>query len=133
LPPFECEYIGGLAFLRAGRELEAARWLRSASAAHKWPARGLVDAPLAIALQRQGKSAEAGALLRQSDQQIEIWINEAVDLDSEERKLPWFLLVEALAMHRDATHELKGTWIDNRPQIKALRTVAIGKLDDTAK
>lgn len=131
-PPFECEYICGLAFLRAGRYLEAARWLRSA-AAREWPARGIVDAPLAIAHQRQGKSTEARDLLRHSDQQIEVWMNEAVDLDSVERKLPWFYLVEALAMHRDATNELKGTWIDTRPQIEALRTVAIGKLDGTSK
>jgi hypothetical protein len=133
VPPFECEYISGMAFLRAGRELEAVRWLRSAAAAREWPARGLVDNPLAIAYQRQGKSSEASDSLRHSDQQIELWLEEAVRLDPEERKLPWYFLVEALAMHRDATQELKGTLIDNRPQIEAIRAEAFGNLDGTDK
>jgi hypothetical protein len=122
-----------LAFLRAGRESEATRFFRSAAAAREWPVRGIVDAPLAIAQHRQGKSAEASAMLRQSDQQIEDWFKEAVDFDNADRKLPSSFLAEALSLHCDATYELEGTWIDVRPQIEALRNAAIGKLDGTAK
>jgi serine/threonine protein kinase len=132
LPPIECEYICGLAFLRAGRHSEAVRWLRSA-AAREWPARGLVDAPLAIALEQEGKSSEARELLNHSKLRIQDWMDQAMDIDSINRKLPWFYLAEAIAVHREATYQLLGTRVDSQPQIAALRTAAIRKLDAMAK
>jgi hypothetical protein len=133
LPPFECEYICGLAFLRTGREPEAIRWLRSAGAAREWPARGMVDAPLAIALQRLGKTPEAEEVLGKSDRQIEAWLKEASDPDSDARRFPWFYLAEALALHRDATHGLKAIWIDNQPRIEMLRAAGVAKLASTTE
>jgi hypothetical protein len=132
VPPFESQYICGLAFLRAGRDLEALRWLRLA-AAPQWPAQGLVDAPLAIALEQLGKSSEAIALISHSTQQIQDWMDHAMDIDSLSHKLPWYCLAEAIAMHRDASHQLHGEWIDSPSQIAALRSAAIRKLDSTAR
>ena len=132
LPPFECQYICGLAFLRAGRDLEAVRCLRSA-ASREWPARGLVDAPLAIALQHQGGSPEVPALLSHSEQQIKDWIDQAMDIDTVDRKLPWFYLAEAIAVYSDATHQLHGISMDNQSQIAALRTAGIRKLNTAGK
>lgn len=132
LPPFESQYICGLAFLRAGREFEAVRWLRSA-AAREWPARSLVDAPLAIALSGQGNQTDALALLEESKRQIDDWVGHAIDIDFVGRKLPWYYLAESIAVNREATHKLYGMWIDIQPQISALRTTAMRKLDASLK
>ena len=136
LPPFECEYLCGMALLRAGRNSEATRWFRSAARqwpAREWPARGLVDAPLAIALEQQGKTSEAMALLGQSNMQIQDWIDQAMDSDSNNRKLQWFYLAEAIAIYGDATQQLLGSRSDSQQQIAELRTAAIHKLDASAK
>ena len=132
LPPFESQYICGLAFLRAGREFEAVRWFRSA-AAREWPARSLVDAPLAIALSGQGNQTDALALLEESKRQIDDWVGHAIDIDSVGRKLPWYYLAESIAVNREATHKVYGMWIDIQPQISALRITAMRKLDASLK
>jgi hypothetical protein len=63
----------------------------------------LVDAPLAIALEQEGKSSEARELLNHSKLRIQDWMDQAMDIDSINRKLPWFNLAEAIAVHREAT------------------------------
>ncbi len=96
-------------------------------------ARGLVDAPLAIALQHQGGSSDVPALLSLSEQQIKDWIDQAMDIDTVDRKLPWFYLAEAIAVYSDATYQLHGISMDNQSQIAALRTVGIRKLNTAGK
>jgi hypothetical protein len=42
----------------------------------------LVDAPLAIALEQEGKSSEARELLNHSKLRIQDWMDQAMDIDS---------------------------------------------------
>jgi hypothetical protein len=40
-------------------------------------------------------------------------MDQAMDIDSINRKSPWFNLAEAIAVHREATYQLLGTRVDN--------------------
>lgn len=67
-----------------------------------------VDAPLAIALSGQGNQTDPLALLEESKRQIDDWVGYAIDIDSVGRKLPWYYLVESIAVNRQATHKVYG-------------------------
>ncbi|QDV24681.1 serine/threonine protein kinase [Aureliella helgolandensis] len=127
-PPFVCDYIFGLAHLRAGHFEEATSWLRSAGNAKDWPSRGLVDAPLAIALNSIGSKEEAMSALDRSNRTIKSWINEALEAASNDPKVPWFDLVEGLVLNRDANLQLENVPPDLRLQIDAIRSKAIAKI-----
>jgi hypothetical protein len=149
LPPYVREYITGLAHLRTASLQVAEERLRAAERAREWPARGLVDAPLAIALRRLGRNAEAEIALERADRTIERWIDELIERPLEDsptgnsqhvsekftrgsfnrNRIPWQDFAEALVLHREATLEIKGRLPDLELQLDAVRAAAFAKLN----
>lgn len=128
LPPFVCDYISALAHLRAESNQVAAARFRTAENVRDWPARGIVDAPLAIALHRQGRIAEAQVALERSDETVAHWIAESSEMSTNRPSIPWHDFAEALVLHREATLQIKGTLPDFESQLEELRAKAVAKL-----
>jgi eukaryotic-like serine/threonine-protein kinase len=132
VPLFESQFICGLAYLREGYNQEAAKRFRLAFGAPDWHARGIVEAPLAIAYHRLEREQEAASAFKRSKQQMQSWIADAASAHADSRKLPWFSLVESLALYQEAAIELQHTLEDIRPQIESLNAAGLAKLNASA-
>lgn len=100
------DYITGLTLLRAGDDASAIERLRHAAQDPRWPARGLVNSPLAIALYRSERIDEARQALARADESLMEF--RGVFSDGSAHVAPWFDLVEMLAFRQEATVLITG-------------------------
>lgn len=102
LPNPLCQYITGLANLRAGRIPTAIKRLSEATS-QAWPGDDLVHAPLAIAYLKSHRIQDALASLERSQQAFQEPDTETRQEWGGDRERPWFDTVEGWLLHREAT------------------------------
>lgn len=126
LPRSLHDYITGLTLLRAGNYSSAVDRLRHAGDDPRWPARWIVDAPLAMALYHCGRIDEArAALIRANDSLAEV---ASIFLDDREHQWPWFDFVEMLSFHQEATRLISGGPAEASTLIETIRERGAKKL-----
>lgn len=108
LPREVCLYVTGLTHLRANDFTRAVDRLREASEDPNWPGGDIVHAPLAIALHQSGQADEALQALSKADDALNHWGQQLRDQPTRSIDIPWFDLVEAIVLHREATMLLTG-------------------------
>ena len=129
LPRPVCEYITGLAHLRAGDFEQAIRRLQQSGREH-WPSVGLIHAPLALALQATDRKAEALLALDRSKIAIEQTADTMLFAEGRPQQIPWFDFIELLQIHREATLALTGAVPAEPGQLDQLRQQSLQKLEE---
>ncbi|EMI19443.1 serine/threonine protein kinase [Rhodopirellula maiorica SM1] len=125
LPREVCLYVTGLTHLRANDFTLAIDRLREAGDDPNWPGGDIVHAPLAIALHRSGQADEAREALLRADESLSRWIAELREQPTRSASLPWFDLVEAIVLHREATILLTGYAPAEHPELRELRQTSL--------
>lgn len=104
-----CEYVTGLAHLRAGECKAAIDLLSDAGNDARWPSNYLVCAPLAMAYFHEGQITKASEYLERSNAAI---IDLLASPASDSRLIPqpsWAEFIEGLQMNREAMTLIRGT------------------------
>ncbi|EMI27904.1 serine/threonine protein kinase [Rhodopirellula europaea] len=131
LPPTEdsplsvCQYSTGLAELRNGEYKSAAEQFLEAADDHRWPARYIVDSPLAIAYHHQGNSELAQQTLERATENLTQRLEELQRPNQMDHSSPWFDLIEALILHEEACRTITDTPSTLRPQLDQLRQASL--------
>lgn len=100
-------YLIGLAFLKANDPNKAFEYLTKSLNDLNWNAREIAYAPLAIACNRQNKLGDAQSFLQKSEQYLNRSLeNMSATVMQPQRGQPWFDLVEALVVHRQAAQSI---------------------------
>ncbi|WP_442512003.1 protein kinase domain-containing protein [Novipirellula sp. SH528] len=125
LPRQVCQYVAGLAHLRASDFELAIDRLREAGEDPNWPGAEIVQAPLAMALHRSGQADEAREALRAADESLGRWIRDLQGQPTRSSPIPWFDFVEAIVLHREATILLTGYAPVENPELRVLRQTSL--------
>ncbi|MFG0266956.1 MAG: protein kinase [Rhodopirellula sp. JB055] len=120
-----CQFITGLAELRAGEFDSAVELLLEAGADTRWPASYIVDAPLALAYQSKGDLERAGQALARSQKALELQLEALQDQSQSINPSPWFDLVEALLLHEEACRKVSDRPSSFGPQLKQIRQTSL--------
>ncbi|XZE53737.1 protein kinase domain-containing protein [Planctomycetaceae bacterium SH139] len=128
LPRPVCEYVCGLAHLRAGDFQRAIERLRE-SENNNWPGVGLIQAPLAIAYAATNRQEEALPALQESHAAIIRAASNLLTDDGRRRtQTPWFDFIEQLQIHREATLTVTGVIPGNFELLEQLRLQALDQI-----
>ncbi len=103
------EYITGMIHLRAGEFDAAIESLLHAERDPHWPAKYLVHAPIALAQYRSGDIKQASAELDNSYAILDELLAIFSVRKFQNTETPWFDLVEALQVNREASQLIRGT------------------------
>ncbi|MEZ6082290.1 MAG: serine/threonine-protein kinase [Pirellulaceae bacterium] len=129
LPRTVCEYITGLAHIRSGQLEQAIQRLEQAQRDDRWPAVGLVHAPLALAYHATDQDQQAIESLRESNEAVTQMAEQLLDPAGPQRPTPWFDFIELLQLNREATITLTGETPIIPPQLAELRRQALQELN----
>jgi hypothetical protein len=123
-----CQFITGLAELRAGALESAVELLLEAGADPHWPARYIVNAPLALAYHQQGELELAQQALNRSSQALEEQLKR-LENQNEPVLSPWFDLVEALVLHEEASQKVSSKPSSLRFQVDQIRQASLALIE----
>ncbi len=130
LPRPVCEYVCGLAHLRAGDFQRAIERLKE-SGSKNWPGVGLIQAPLAVAYAATNRQTEALSALQESQAAIIRAANNLLTDDGRRRtQTPWFDFIEQLQIHREATLAVTGVIPGNFELLDQLRWQALERIQN---
>lgn len=128
LPPNVRQYITGVAHLRAGRYEKAIEYLQQSHADQGWPARWLIDAPLAMAYDHMGRANDAAKALADSRDSL-TEVAETLALQETETTIPpWFDFVEYFVFYQEACEQIEGAPPRDLPSFAEVREAALMRL-----
>ncbi|QDT03996.1 Serine/threonine-protein kinase PknB [Rubripirellula lacrimiformis] len=128
-PRAVCEYVTGMAHLRAQQFDLAIDRLQECAQDDQWPAVGLVHAPLALAYNAMGQKEKALASLERSKVAVDQMADELLLVDGPMRPTPWFDFIELLQIHRSVAEALTGQTPADPEQLAQIRRQAIDQLE----
>ncbi|MGB7325163.1 MAG: hypothetical protein WBD31_09860, partial [Rubripirellula sp.] len=92
----------------------------------RWPARYVVQGPLALAHHYAGDREQAEHALDLSREWIGDVLDEILESPQQPVAMPWFDLVEALQIHDEASRAISGAASSLGPQVDRIREVSLG-------
>ena len=114
-------YVSGLAQLRADDLQIAVERFQQAADDRGWRGNDLVLAPLALAQHGQGKTDLAKKTLLAAEESMNRWLDRMVEDPNAPTPVPWFDLMEAVVLHREAIIAINGESTGEDPRWQQIR------------
>lgn len=126
IPPFcVCQYVFGLAELRAGKLDSAISLLTKSGRDPRWPDVYLTHAPLALAYHHQGNQKAAVRSLKRSSESIANLLEHTHTQLQQRATSPLLDLVEALQLNAEACQEIGHDTSSLQPKLDQLRNASL--------
>ncbi|PQO25598.1 serine/threonine protein kinase [Blastopirellula marina] len=123
-------YVAGWAHLKAGNLKQAIfRLQQSSDDSQTWAGHGIGYPLIAIAYHEQGRSTDAQMILKQAEQQMELWLESSLNGPDISLPIPWFDWIEFLINYDRAQRLINGKTSTPNPKLAQRTSRALAVIE----